>query len=58
MLTGKFADTFAVLRRFDILIRYKMIEHQRDFILIKDTVCLHLFHFMNSNRGSNVVPKH
>ena len=54
----KFSHTFAVLRRFDILIRDKMIRHQRDLILVKNAVHLHFFHFPDRDRAGNVIAEH
>ena len=35
MAAGKFTDTFAVLRRLNVLIRHEMIQHKRDLVLAK-----------------------
>ena len=40
MAAGKFTDTFAVLRRLNVLIRHEMIQHERDLVLVKNAVHL------------------
>ena len=56
--SGKFSYAFAVFCGFDILIGYKMIGNQGNFILVEYAVHLHFFHFLNSNRTGNVVAQH
>ena len=50
MATCKLADTFAVLRRLDILIRNKVIHYQCDLILIKYRIILQLLNLVDCHR--------
>ena len=54
----KLSDTFAVFRRFDILIGNKVIRNKCDLVLIKNSLCIHLRHFLNGYRTGNIVSKH
>ena len=58
VLCGKFAHTFTVLRRFDVLIRDKVIHDKRDLILMKYAVHLHLFDLFDRDRRCDVVAEH
>ena len=52
------ADTFAVLRRLNILIGNKMIRYQCDLILIKHPLHLHFIHFLDCHRTGDIVAQH
>ena len=54
----KLTDTFAVLRRFNILIGNKMIRYQCDLILIEHSLYLHFIHFLDCHRTGNIVAQH
>ncbi len=55
MSACKLADTFAVLRRFDILIWHKVVQHKRNLIPVKHALRFHFIHLMNSHRRSDIV---
>ena len=55
MAAGKFTDTFAVLRRLNVLIRHEMIQHERDLVLVKNAVHLHLIHLVNRHRRCDII---
>ena len=58
MATGKITAAFAVFRRFNILIRYKMIHDKGDLILIKNRLPVHLFHFVYGYWRGNIISQH
>ena len=54
----KLSHAFAVLRRFNILVRDKMIGNEGDLILVKNAVHLHFFHFPDGYRACDIIAKH
>ena len=58
MPAGKLAHAFAVLGRFNILIRHKMIHYQGDFVLMEHAFRGKLIHLMDCHRRRNVISKH
>ena len=54
----KFTHTFAVLRRFDIFVRHKMIRYKGDFVFMEHTVHVHFLHLLDGNRARNVVAQY
>ncbi len=58
MAARKLSDAFAVLRRFDIFIRDKVIHHQGDLVLIKNILFCHFIHFMDGHRRCDIISQH
>ena len=57
MTTGKLSDTFAVFRRFNILIGNKVIRNKCDLVLIKNSLVVHLLHLIDRYRRCDIISK-
>ena len=49
---------FAVVRRLDILVRGKMIRHQRNLRIVENALLIEFLHPVDGNRARDIIGQH